>query len=205
VLVAGLYRAGECGAADVEIGWWILIADSVGLWASTTTRVYHSGFFALRVTATPARAASGRVRVALVTGAGVRVQFEPVTVLGLTVPAGVLAGYDASGVPLGPLGLAAGASIGAWVEWAWLRRALDARVGRVGAGAGALARMFAAALAAGAVAYFTNRSLGGSQPLLAAGVAAAVFGAVYFAVAAAFGLEQASALPAALLRRVRGR
>jgi putative peptidoglycan lipid II flippase len=205
VLVAGLYRAGEFGAADVEIVWWILIAYSFGLLASTTTRVYQSGFFALRDTATPARAASVRVLVALVTGAVLMVQFEPVTVLGLTVPAGVLAGYDASGVPLGPLGLAAGASIGAWVEWAWLRRALDARVGRVGAGAGALARMFAAALAAGAVAYFTNRSLGGSQPLLAAGVAAAVFGAVYFAVAAAFGLEQASALPAALLRRVRGR
>jgi putative peptidoglycan lipid II flippase len=205
VLVAGLYRAGEFGAADVEVVWLILIAYSVGMLASTTTRVYQSGFFALRDTATPARAAFVRVLVALVTGAVLMVQFEPITVLGLTIPAGVLAGYDTGGVPLGPLGLAAGASIGAWVEWAWLRRALDARIGRVGAGAGALARMFAAALAAGAVAYLANRSLAGSQPLLAAGFTAAVFGMVYFAVAAALGLEQARALPAALLRRVRRR
>jgi putative peptidoglycan lipid II flippase len=205
VLVAGLYRAGEFGAADVEVVWLILVAYSFGLLASTVTRVYQSGFFALRDTATPARAALVRVLVALVTGAVLMVQFEPVTVLGLTVPAGVLAGYDASGVPLGPLGLAAGASIGAWVEWAWLRRALDARIGRVGAGAEVLARMFAAAVAAGAVAYFANRSLAGPQPLLAAGFTAAVFGTVYFAVAAALGLEQARALPAALLRRIRRR
>ncbi len=205
VLVAGLYRAGEFGAADVEAVWLILIAYSFGLLASTTTRVYQSGFFALRDTATPARAAFVRVLVALVTGAVLMVQFEPVTVLGLTVPAGVFAAYDASGVPLGPLGLAAGASIGAWVEWAWLRRALDARVGRVGAGAGALARMFAAALAAGVAAYFANRWLAGPQPLLAAAVTAAVFGTVYFVIAAALGLEQARALPAALLRRVRRR
>jgi hypothetical protein len=63
--------------------------------------------------------------------------------------------------------------------------------------------MFAAAMAAGAVAYFVNRSLADPQPLLAAGFTAAVFGTVYFAVAAALGLEQARALPAALLRRIR--
>jgi hypothetical protein len=95
--------------------------------------------------------------------------------------------------------------VGAWIEWVFLRRALDAQLGRVGAGLGSLARMFGAALAAGAAAYFANRSLAVPQPLLAALLAAAVFGAVYFGVAAALGLEQARALPAALLRRVRRR
>ena len=109
VLVAGLYRAGEFGAADVEVVWLILIAYSFGLPASTTTRVYQSAFFALRDTATPARAAVVRVVVALVVGGALMVQFEPITVLGRTIRAGVFASYDVAGVPLGPLGLAAGA------------------------------------------------------------------------------------------------
>jgi putative peptidoglycan lipid II flippase len=205
VLVAGLYRAGEFGAADVEVVWLILIAYSLGLPASTTTRVYQSAFFALRDTATPARAALVRVLVALVGGAALMAQFESITVFGRTLPAGVLASYDVAGIPLGPLGLAAGAALGAWVEWALLKRRLAAQLGGAGAGTGALARMFAAALTAGVAAYFANRALASPQPLLAAGLTAAVFGAVYFGVAAALGLEQARALPAGLLRRVRRR
>ena len=204
-LVAGLYRAGEFGAADARVVWLVLIGYSLGLLASTTTRVYQSAFFALRDTATPARAAFVRALVALAVGGALMVQFEPVTVLGRTIPAGVLAQFDVAGLPLGPLGLAAGASVGAWVEWVLLKRALDAQLGRVGAGFAPLARMFAAALTAGAAAYSSSRWLAIPQPLFAAAFAAAVFGAVYFAVAAALGLEQARALPAALLRRVRRR
>jgi hypothetical protein len=89
--------------------------------------------------------------------------------------------------------------------WAVLRRALAAQLGSVAAGLPALARMFAAALAAAAAAYFVNRSLAPPQPLAAGGLAAVVFGAVYLAVAAALGLEQARALPAAVLRRLRRR
>jgi putative peptidoglycan lipid II flippase len=205
VLVAGLYRAGEFGDADVAIVWWVLIAYSLGLLASTTTRVYQSAFFALRDTATPARVALVRVVVALLAGALLMVQFEPVTVLKLTIPAGAFASYDVAGLPLGPLGLAAGASLGAWVEWALLKRALRAPLGAVGAGAGPLGRMLAAAGAAAAAAFAAARWLAGVPPLPAAGLVAAVFGAAYFAAAAALGLEQARAVPAALLRRIRRR
>jgi putative peptidoglycan lipid II flippase len=204
VLVAGLYRAGQFGVADVRVVWVILIGYSLGLMASTATRVYQSAFFALRDTATPARAAGVRVLVALVAGAGLMVQFEPVTILGVAIPAGVFASFDAEGVPLGPLGLAAGAALGAWVEWALLKRALVAQVGEVGAGAPQLARMFAAALTAGAAAHFANLWFASSQPLLAAALAAAVFGLVYCAVGAALGLEQARRL-AGSWRRLRGR
>jgi hypothetical protein len=95
--------------------------------------------------------------------------------------------------------------VGAWTEWLLLKRALDAQLGEVGAGASALLRMLAAALVAAAAGYFTSGALPDAPPLLTAGVAAAVFGAVYLAVAAALKLEQARALPAALLRRVRRR
>ena len=202
VLVAGLYRAGEFNDADVRIVWLILIGYSAGLLASTTTRVYQSAFFALRDTVTPARAAIVRVLVALVVGSTLMVQFEPVTVFGVAIPAGSLASFDALGLPLGPLGLAAGASLGAWIEWALLKRALTAHVGvRLGAGASALTRMFVAALAAAAGGYAAERAVSAWHPLLEAGVVAAVFGAIYVAAAAALKLEQASALLQRLRRR----
>jgi len=202
VLVAGLYRAGEFGAADVRVVWLILAAYSLGLPASTTTRVYQSAFFALRDTVTPARAAIVRVVVAIAAGSALMVQFEPVTALGVSIPAGALASYDALGLPLGPLGLAAGAAIGAWVEWALLKRALAVRVGGVGAGSGTLARMLAAALAAAAGAYAAGRFLTSSY-LIDAAIVAAVFGAIYLGVAAALGLEQSAALLSRLRRRLR--
>jgi putative peptidoglycan lipid II flippase len=202
ILVAGLYRAGEFTAADVRVVWLILVGYSLGLLASTTTRVYQSAFFALRDTATPARVALVRVLVALVTGAALMVQFEPITVRGITIPAGALASFDAFGLPLGPLGLAVGASLGAWVEWALLKRALAARLGGVGAGAAALVRMFAAAGAAAALAYAAGRWLTNLHAVLEAVVVAAVFGTIYIALTAALGLEQARALLNRIRRRV---
>jgi putative peptidoglycan lipid II flippase len=199
VLVAGLYRAGEFGDADVRIVWLILIGYSLGLLASTAARVYQSAFFALRDTATPARIAFARVLVALVGGAVLMLQFEPITVLGVTIPAGALASLEVLGLPLGPLGLAMGAALGAWVEWALLKRTLAARLGSVGAGAVPLAQMFAAAGVAAAGGLAVSRALTSLHALIEAAVVAAVFGSVYFAVAAALGLEQARAL----LRRLR--
>ena len=64
--MAGIYRAGEFGAADVDVVWLILIGLSLGLLASTSTRVYQSAFFALRDTTTPARVARARVSIAFV-------------------------------------------------------------------------------------------------------------------------------------------
>jgi putative peptidoglycan lipid II flippase len=205
VLVAGLYRSGDFNAADVRVVWFILIAYSLGLLASTTTRVYQSAFFALRNTVTPARAAFVRVLVALAVGALLMVQFEPVSLLGVEIRAGALASYTADGLPLGPLGLAAGAALGAWIEWVWLRWRLGVTLGAVGAGFGRLARMFAAALAAAAAARGADVWLAVSSPLLNGLLVAAVFGAAYLAVARLLGLDEARALLGALLRRVRRR
>ena len=201
VLVAGLYRAGEFGDADVAVVWLILIGYSLGLLASTTTRVYQSAFFALRDTATPARAAVVRVVIALVVGALLMVQFEPVVMLGVAIPAGALASFDALGLPLGPLGLALGASLGAWVEWVLLKRRLAVQVGAVGAGIATIARLFAAALIAAAGAYAASFWLTSLYALLEAIAVAAVFGTLYFAAAAALGLEQARTVLGKLKRR----
>jgi putative peptidoglycan lipid II flippase len=110
-----------------------------------------------------------------------------------------------AGLPLGPVGLAAGATLGAWLEWVLLRRALAQRIGKVGAGADQLARMFtAAALAAGA-GYAVNLIVGGSHPVFTAACVAAGFGIVYLGAARAMGLGEAVAFSQSLLRRLRRR
>jgi putative peptidoglycan lipid II flippase len=202
VLVAGLYRAGEFGDADVRIVWLILIGYSLGLLASTTTRVYQSAFFALRDTAAPARAAVVRVVIALVVGALLMVQLEPVVLLGVAIPAGAFGSFDALGLPLGPLGLAFGASLGAWVEWWLLRRRLRALLGDVGGGVGVVARLFGAAAGAAVAAYGAGVLLS-LPPLPLAAVAAAVFGCIYLALALAMRLPEARGISDTIWRRLR--
>jgi putative peptidoglycan lipid II flippase len=205
VLVAGFYETGEFGPADVRIVWYILIVYSLGLLASTTTRVYQSAFFALRDTATPARAALVRVLIAATTGALLMVQFERVTVLGMETPAGALESFTAGGLPLGPLGLAAGATLGAWVEWLWLRARLERALGAVGVAVRPLARIAAAALLAAAAGRFAAVLIAPASALLVGAVAAAAFGLIYLAAARLFGLDEARSLVGGVLRRVRRR
>jgi putative peptidoglycan lipid II flippase len=205
VLTRGLYFTGRFGAADVLVVWLVLAAYSLGLLASTATRVYQSTFFALRDTRTTARAALVRVLVAAIAGAVLMVQFESVTVLGTTLPAGLLGGFDVDGIPLGPVGLALGAALGAWVEWGLLRRRLAPAIGAVGAGAGHLVRMFAAAALAAAAAWGARLVLSAWPPLALAVAVAGVFGCAYFAAASALGLDESRVLFRALLRRARRR
>jgi putative peptidoglycan lipid II flippase len=121
----------------------------------------------------------------------------------VAISAGIFADDRIAGLPLGPLGLAAGASIGAWLEYALLRGRLARSLGRVDAGGARLARTFAAALAAAAVGYGARVAATGAHPLLAAAVVAAAFGAAYLGVAHALGLEEARGLLDGVARALR--
>jgi len=201
VLVAGIYRAGVFGGADVTVVSLTLAAYSLGLLASTTTRVYQSAFFALRDTKTPARVAGARVLVSAATGAALMLQFEPISFGSWSIPAGVLRDWRVSGVPLGPVGLALGAAIGSWLEWTLLHASLAKRIGPCGTGAARLVRMFGAALGAAAAGYGTHVASARLHPLVVALLVTAVFALVYFAAARALGLSEARAFVAALARR----
>ena len=202
VIVAGLYRAGEFGAADVTVVWLTLAAYSFGLLASTSTRIFQSAFFALHDTKTPARVAGMRVVAAAIAGTLLMLQFEAVTIGSLTIRAGVFGSVNIVGIPLGPVGLALGAAVGAWLEWGLLRRGLRKRIGAVGAGFGNLARMLGAALAAAAAGHGVRLALGDMHSLPAALFVATAYGVVYFGVARALGLTEASAILGSLRRRL---
>jgi putative peptidoglycan lipid II flippase len=200
--VAGLYQTGEFNATDTTVVYLTLAAYSLGMLASTTTRVYQSAFFALRDTKTPALVAGLRVLVSATAGFFLMLQFEPITIFGIELPVGAFADADVSGVLLGPVGLALGASLGAWLEWALLRRRLKHAIGGIGAGASPLTRMFAAAGIAAAAGYATQLFVADLSPLVAALSVAAIFGAVYLGTGLALGLPQAVAFAARCRRLI---
>ncbi|MEX2584324.1 MAG: murein biosynthesis integral membrane protein MurJ [Gemmatimonadota bacterium] len=198
VMVAGLYQRGEFDRADTLLVYLTLLAFSIGLVASTGTRLFSSTFFALRDTKTPARFAITRVVLAALLGFILMVQFEPVDQLG--IPAGIFGGITVGDSRLGAVGLAAGSGIAAWVEWNLLRRRLKAQIGPVGARLSQIGRMFVAAIAGAAVGWGVRLLLGDISPIIQAVLVLSTFGVVYFLTAAGIGLSEARAV----LRRVRG-
>jgi putative peptidoglycan lipid II flippase len=203
VVVGGIYQRGEFTATDTLLVWITLAAFSIGLLATTSSRMLSSTFFALRDTRTPARIAIVRVVVGLILGVSLMLSLEGVTVakIGLAIPAGPLAGWRIGGMPLGVVGLALGTGIGAWVEWFLLKAALRRRIGPVGGRPAMLLRMaLAALLAAGAGWGLRLLFADALHPTLRALVVLGAYGAVYFGAAAAMGLEQSSAV----FRRIRG-
>jgi putative peptidoglycan lipid II flippase len=200
VAVAALYQRGQFDRGDTLIVYLTLAAFSIGLLATTASRLLSSTFFALRDTRTPARMAMLRVALSVVLAAVLMIQFEGVTAFGVAIPGGIFSGYRIDGEPLGPVGIAMGSGIAAWVEWALLKRALRNRVGHVGGRMPQLAKMFGAAAAAAAAGWGVRLLVDGIPPFLQAILVFGVFGVVYFGVAGALKLEQSDAI----LRRVRG-
>jgi putative peptidoglycan lipid II flippase len=187
VIVGALYQRGDFVRADTMLVYLVLAGYTLGLVASTATRLYVSAFYALKDTRTPAKVALVRVVVAGAVGLGLM---------------RILENYQLLDRPLGVVGLSVAGAAGAWVEWAWLRRTLGARIGDVGAHGSVLVRMAAAALAGAAAARGLLLVLPALHPVLLAGITIPVFAAVYFVVARALGVEQAAVLLERYLRRL---
>ena len=203
-VVATLLQTGEFDRNDTLVVYFTLLAFSIGLLATTASRILSTTFFAMRDTRTPARYAIVRVALSAVLAVLLMIQFETINIerLGVRIPGGMFSHLRIGDRPLGVVGLALGTGIAAWVEWALLKRALRNRIGAVGAGAGPLSRMFIAALAGAAAGWGVRMLLpDGLMPLISGTLVLGVYGVVYFAVAGALGLSQAGAL----LRRIKGR
>jgi putative peptidoglycan lipid II flippase len=203
VIVAALYQTGEFGRNDTLLVYFTLIGYTIGLLASTSSRLFSSTFFALRDTKTPARYAAVRVAIAAVLGATLMVQFEPIQPLGSGGPQlgpGLLGGFTLDGRSLGAVGLAIGTGVAAWVELFLLRRALRPRIGSLALGVGMWARMFGAALSGAAVGWGIRIVLPEWHPVIVAALVLGGFGITYFAMSAALGMTEAKAVVGRILR-----
>jgi putative peptidoglycan lipid II flippase len=185
-LVAALFQRGDFTAVDTLWAHTVLIGYSVGLMASTATRLFSSAYFAMEDTRTPAKFAAVRVALAAALGASLMM---------------VGRGYEMGGAPLGAAGLALGSGIAAWLEWTLLNRELRRRIGTVLPPARVLLQMLLAAGVAAAAARGATFLLPPLHPVLTGAIVLSLFGAVYFAVTAALGLPEVGRLLARVRRR----
>ena len=191
VLVAALLERGEFDRPDTVAVYAVLGAYTLGIARSSRSRVLSSAFYAIRDTGTPARIAYLRVAVSLAVGVALMFPLDRVGVDGLR---------------LGAVGLALGASAGAWLESVLLHRRLKRALGPHRPEPGRVRRITAAALAAAALGITAKAALGSvlparsglaaqllgpespfTWPLAAAGTAT-VFGVSYLAITSALGV-----------------
>lgn len=198
IILGAMYERGEFVRADTLLVWFILAAYSVGLLASTASRLYSSAFFALQDTKTPAKFAAVRVITSALLGGTLMVMLEPVRVFGITV--GRDTAVTVLGNPIGAAGLATGAGVAAWVEWLLLRRALGRRIGDASAAA-VLLRLVLAAVVAGAAARGLLLLLPPLPRLIELVVALLPFGAIYFGIASLTGVDEVHAAIRRVARR----
>lgn len=119
LIVGGLFGGGAFDLDDTWLVYLILAGYTLGLGATAVSRLLQNSFYALNDTKTPAKIAVLRVVVSGIVGAGLMFWldgFGLVETLGLPPAARPLT--------LAAVGLAIGASCGAWVELAALRIAL---------------------------------------------------------------------------------
>ena len=123
LIIGALYRRGPFGLTDNWLVYAVLGGYSLGLVATTISRLLQNGFWALRDTKTPAKIAVLRV----VISAGIAI---PMMFLLDRFSVSTTLGMAAEDQPLyfGAVGLALGASVGAWIELWQLRRSLRKRL-----------------------------------------------------------------------------
>lgn len=205
VLIAALYQGGRFSRADTLYVWYILIGSTVGLLAVTLGRLYSSAFYALRDTKTPLRFAMIRVALTGVLGYLFALPLRPLLIDALRfahIPLPV------SEKLLGAIALTATAGVAGWLEFMLLRHALTQRIGSVHLAPSYLARLWTAAIAAGAAGaavnlyVLTRIHLPRIFPHVRDGIlVCGAFGVVYFAAAIVLGVPEARATIQRFVRR----
>jgi putative peptidoglycan lipid II flippase len=188
VIAASLLQTGRFAHADAVYVWGILAGSSVGLLASTLGRLYSSSYYALRDTRTPLRFAI--IRVVLTTALGY--------VCAIPLPRWL-------GIPerWGVAGLTASAGVAGWIEMLLLRRTLNARIGRTSLPASYVSMLWLAAAAGAATAWAFKLTVPIADPIIAAVVILGPYGLVFFAIAFALRIPEASRLVSRLTARRR--
>ncbi len=145
LIVGALFRTGEFGSEDAWLVYLVLAGYSLGLLATAMSRLLQNAFYARKNTRTPARIAALRVVVSTVVAVPVMLLLDGVAV-------GAVAGLEteARTLYLGSLGLAAGATVGAWIELWRLQRSLGSLLPAFRLPWASVRRMTATALVAAA-------------------------------------------------------
>ncbi|HEX7180281.1 MAG TPA: murein biosynthesis integral membrane protein MurJ [Thermoanaerobaculia bacterium] len=119
LLVGALYRTGQFEVTDNWLAYLVLCGYTLGLLASTSSRLLQNTFYALGDTRTPAWIATLRVAVSAALGWPLMVWLDRYAVSDLVRTPGL-----GRTLFLGAMGLSLASGIGAWLEFLMLRRSL---------------------------------------------------------------------------------
>jgi len=200
-VVSTLFERGEFGPSATRQVWFVLAAYSLGLLASTGSRLLQSSLYALDDPRTPARIALVRVVVSVVVAVAVMFPLDDLVLLGTAVRSSGDVADAGQLLHLGAVGIALGSAVGAWVEVLLLRMALRWRIGPIDLGGGALGEVVTAALAGVALGRVADLVLGDlPAPLLAAATLGAA-AATYLGLTTVLGLPLRAMVGAGARRR----
>ncbi len=115
LLVGALFRTGQFQAGSTWLVTIVLGGYSLGILATTMSRLLQNAFYAIGDTKTPAWIAVLRVTVSTVVAVPIMFELDTISVQAVVGP------LPGSPLFLGALGLSLGATVGAWIEVAALR------------------------------------------------------------------------------------
>jgi len=189
LIVGALLRTGQFQASGNWLVYLVLAGYSLGILATTMSRLLQNAFYALGDTKTPARTAVVRVTVSTVVAVPAMIALDRVAVDRAAV---AITGSPLPGdrLFLGALGLSLGASVGAWVELWRLLSALRTNLPDLAVPWKPVAYMAIRAVAATLPAAAVWFALPPSWPILAVAVLVpGSYAATYLAAAYASGSD----------------
>ncbi|MCX5799903.1 MAG: murein biosynthesis integral membrane protein MurJ [Candidatus Eisenbacteria bacterium] len=177
VIAGAIYQTGQFGRSDSVYVWAILAGSAVGLLATTLGRLYASVYYALKDTRTPLRYAVIRVLLTAVSGYAFSMALPPL--LGVNPRWGVV-------------GLTASAGLCGWLELALLQNTLDGRIGKTGLARSFIAKLWVSAGVGAAAGWAGKLLMSHGHPIVVGLVSLGLYGVVYFGMATALRVPEAS-------------
>ncbi|MBC8364400.1 MAG: murein biosynthesis integral membrane protein MurJ [Actinobacteria bacterium] len=199
LVVEALFGWGAFDADDARVVWLVLAAYSLGLPATSVSRVLQGTCHSVGDTAGPARIAGIRVAVAAVVGLVLMFQFDEVFVLDGAFGTGEPAGLAPH---LGAVGLALGSAVAAWIELGLLSGRARSAAPDLRSPAGALGSLAVPAALAFVVGAATKFVLGGLPAVFSAPLALGVSGFVYVAASHRMKVPEAHLVLGPIRRRL---
>jgi putative peptidoglycan lipid II flippase len=205
VVVRLLLQRGKFSADDTQAIWYVIAAFSLGLPATTASRLLQNGLYALDDARTPARLAMIRVAMSSMVGLVVMFPLDRLTVINGTVqgwgdmlawgPLPESVRTNPAGIPhLGMVGLALGAAASSWLEYRLLSQALAWRIGRSYLGGRWISPIAMGCIVMALLAFAAEMLVGTRHAIIAAAVILVPAGLAYLAVTYRLGVPEARAL-----------
>lgn len=188
LIVGAIFQTGEFQADNTRTVWLVLSGYTLGLLASTLGRLYSSTFYSLKDTRTPLKFALIRVFMATILG----------LLFGLYLPK-IFGMNEQWGTP----GLTIAASISGWIEFYFLRKKLNQKIGATGLPIVFQLKVASIALVSALVGALSVKIVPSWHILLRASVALGIYGCLFFSLGYVLKIEQARSLVGKVLRRLK--